>query len=252
MERNEPRRTLFRAKGRPVLRTITDEATVLTIDVERDWAGTDTRAIDIVLPRMVEVLARHEVRATFFVVAELIDEVAPYLVGTDHEVGSHGLTHRRLSRLTPHEQRHEITESKRRIEAAGFDVVGFRAPFLDTTEHTPAHLAAAGYAYDASAGRLVPGRRVEAPLAVASMRTGVPFTMTWLRMLGPRAVRLAPSTGVFLCHLHEFLSDVDGWESLPQPMRKLHARNAGAASWQMLHQLLDDPNRHWTTAAAAA
>lgn len=229
----------------------TRRPSVLTIDVERDWAGTDTRSINNVLPRMAELLAERGISATFFVVADMIDQVAPYLLGTAHEVGSHGLTHRRLSSLPMDEQRHEITESKRAIEAAGFAVAGFRAPFLETTEHTAQHVAEAGYHYDASAGGLWPGRRCEDPLAVASMRAGVPFTMTWLRMLGPWSVRLAPADGVFLCHLHEFMHDTDGWAALPQPLRRVHARNAGAASWRMLQQLLDDPSRTWTTATAA-
>ena len=238
--------------GRVVLRTITNEATVLTIDVERDWAGEDTRAIDVVLPRMVELLAGLEIQATFFVVADLIDQVAPYLLGTGHEVGSHGLTHRRLSQLSEGDQRYEIVESKRRIEAAGFAVLGFRAPFLETTEHTAEHVADAGYRYDASAGQLWPGRRDDDHLAVGSMRAGVPFTMTWLRMIGPQAIRLAPASGVLLCHLHEFLSDSPGWSALPSPLRKMHRRNSGDAAWRILNRLLEDKPRTWSTVAAIA
>ena len=235
-----------------MLVTTSRKPSLLTIDVEHDWAGAGTTSIDRVLPAMLDLLADYEISATFFVVGELADQVAPHLEGTVHEVGSHGLTHRRLSQLSVADQQHEIVVSKRRLEAAGFRVDGFRAPFLDTTLQTSRQVAEAGYRYDASAGQLLPGRSPGEPLAIANMRGGIPFTMTWLRMLGPKALRLAPTGGVFLCHLHEFLTETEGWAALPRPLRALHSRNAGTGAWQLLRSLLSDSQRSWSTMTTMA
>src|SRR5690606_25645429 len=73
---------------------------VLTIDVERDWAGNGTRGIDEALPWLLERLLHHGATATFFVVADLTGEVRGMLdPGGPHEIGSHGLTHDRLDRI---------------------------------------------------------------------------------------------------------------------------------------------------------
>ncbi|MGI9601265.1 MAG: polysaccharide deacetylase family protein [Acidimicrobiales bacterium] len=231
------------------------KTTVLTIDVEGDWGGSSTRGVDEVLPRLVTRLGRAGVAATFFVVGDLIDAVAPHLRGTDHEVGSHSMTHRRLGGLDDHQQRWEMTASRAAIEAAGFDVRGFRAPYLAPTEATGSQLAEAGYCYDASAGRLHPFRRsagagTGAAVSVGSLRGGLPFTFTWLRMIGARSRHLLPDRGVVLCHLHDFLDRGHGWSALPSPVRRVHARNSGAPAWVLLDGMLDDPARRFTTAGA--
>ena len=73
----------------------------LTVDVEPDWGMRGTRAFREIAPKLLSFLEGWGFRATFFVVADLVDASGEVLaaIGERHEIGSHGLTHRRLGRL---------------------------------------------------------------------------------------------------------------------------------------------------------
>jgi hypothetical protein len=142
-----------------------------------------TRALD----RLLETFARHDVRATFFVlVRDEASEVArlPEIRAAGHEVASHGISHLPgISRLPPPDIRTELTDSRRLIEGiVGQPVTGFRAPDWSAGRRLISALAETGYRYDASlvpspvltAGRLMLAARAH------SLRDGL-------------AVRLPPS-----------------------------------------------------------
>jgi hypothetical protein len=229
---------------------------VFTVDVEGDWAGTGTRGIREALPRLIQLLDRHGATATFFVVGELatlvrgiVDPAGP------HEVGSHSLTHPDLRKLPPGEVLHEIGESKRRLEDAGYAVAGFRAPYFGRPAGLGGALAAAGYRYDASVGSVDPfdwfGRRPEpAPdeplpvVPVGRLRDGrTPFGLTYLRLAHPASQLLVgDDPGTFYCHPHELVGASAGWARLPWGLRHLHRRNAGATAWTIVERLLARPD----------
>jgi hypothetical protein len=227
---------------------------ILTVDVERDWAARDTQGITACLPRFLDMLDRRGATATFFVVADLVDLVRPLLPpGGRHEVASHGLTHRRLTDLTDDEVHQEVGRSKERLEAAGYRVDGFRAPFWASPPGLAGALVDAGYGYDASAGRMVPslrrvtGRPSAAGEGLATVGSSVlrdgrtPLSLTYLRLLHPLGRRLVPDgTQQVSCHLHELLDDAAGWADLPRPLRRLHSRNCGEPAWRLLDGLLAD------------
>ncbi len=106
--------------------------------------------------RCFEVLARHDVRATFFVVgwiAKRFPALVRRMAACGHEVGSHSMAHQRLWDLPPDTARVHIRDSKIAIEdAVGAPVLGFRAPDCSLTEDSPLMdcLAEAGYRYDSS------------------------------------------------------------------------------------------------------
>lgn len=233
---------------------MTGEPIAFTVDVESDWGSGEIRGVTEVLPRLLEMLERRGARATFFVVGELAEAFGRQVgSGSSHEVGSHGLTHRLLTRLDADEVRREVEESKRRLEAEGHLVQGFRAPFLRRPRCLGDALVRAGYRYDASGGSVVPGagnllgrlRRARPAgdlreLPTSTLRDGLtPFSLTWLRLFHPLGQRLIPrARSVFYCHLHELLDESPGWPTLPRPLRKLHARHAGRTAWQLLESLL--------------
>lgn len=239
-------------------------AATFTVDVEGDWAGPGTRGICEALPRLVDLLDAHGATATFFVVAELVDLVAAVLPADGpHEVGSHGLTHRVLTRLEPGEVRREVEESKRRLEGAGYTVDGFRAPYFARPAGLGAVLADAGYRYDASVGALHPLRRprVQAgqdePLpivAAGTLRDGrTPFALTYLRLTHPLGVRLVgPDSGTFWCHPHELVEGTPGWTRLPPGLRHLHRRASGRPAWDIVERLLGRPDLHFTSCRAGS
>lgn len=223
---------------------------VLTVDVERDWAGTDTRGIDEALPWLLERLRHHGATATFFVVADLTDQVRGMLdPAGPHEVGSHGLTHERLDRIGDTAVRQQLVESKRRLEQAGYVVEGFRAPYFAAPPGLREMVRDAGYRYDASDGRLWPSvhRQPGAPAVTRSrvrsstLRDGrTPLSLTWLRMLHPVGVRSVPSSGtsVLYLHLHELVDGTSGWRTLPPGLRHLHRRRSGVGARSLVEGLL--------------
>lgn len=125
--------------------------------IERDqWDGCAHRYADN-SARILDLFARHEVRATFFVLG-WIAERAPGLVRriaeAGHEVASHGQDHRRVFTLTPDQFRADLSRSRAALEdAAGVRLTGYRAPSFSIDRRTPwAHaiLAEQGYAYSSS------------------------------------------------------------------------------------------------------
>ncbi len=240
-----------------------EQRVMLGVDVESDWGSGALRGLEEALPRFLALLAERGARATFFVVGELaerfrarVDPAGP------HEVASHGLTHALLDRLDPDALRREVLGSKQRLEAAGFAVKGFRAPFLRAPRALASVLKDAGYEYDASAGSVWPDPRalfsrcreprVEdglVRLGISTLRDRVtPFSLTYLRLYHPLGLRLvSPRARFFSCHLHELLDGGGGWQGLPRFLRRVHARNCGEPAWRILEDLLARPGLRFVT-----
>lgn len=104
-------------------------------------------------PRLVDLLERHAIPATFFVAgndAKRHPGLVRTLVDKGHEIGARGMDLEDFSRLGDDEYR-VLRESRDVLaDIAGRAPVGFRAPTGDLSEHTLRHLAELGFAYDAS------------------------------------------------------------------------------------------------------
>jgi polysaccharide deacetylase family protein (PEP-CTERM system associated) len=121
-----------------------------------DWTTLPSRAGRSV-DEILELLARHDATATFFVLgwlAERHPEIPKRIAAAGHEIGSHGWWHRRVVTLTPDQFRAEVRDCKRRLEdLTGHSVVGFRAPsfsILPPVDWAYDVLIEEGYAYDSS------------------------------------------------------------------------------------------------------
>lgn len=82
-------------------------------------------------PRLLELLAAHRVRATFFLIgrhAEQHPEVVREIVRTGHDLGSHTYHHRHLWGLDPIRTRAEILRGHRAVEAVAAHPVRFFRP----------------------------------------------------------------------------------------------------------------------------
>jgi polysaccharide deacetylase family protein (PEP-CTERM system associated) len=90
--------------------------------------------------RTLALLERTRCRATFFVlgwVAEREPGLVREIAQAGHELACHSHLHRQLHRLTPSEFRDDVARSRYAIEnAAGMQVVGFRAPSFSITRNT--------------------------------------------------------------------------------------------------------------------
>jgi peptidoglycan/xylan/chitin deacetylase (PgdA/CDA1 family) len=101
--------------------------------------------------RMLEVLARHRVRATFFMIGRNIEmhrASALRVLEEGHEIGNHTYWHRHARFAWPSELREEIARTDLLIRELGYtDEIPFRAPF---GEHwgSPALLARPNILYD--------------------------------------------------------------------------------------------------------
>lgn len=106
------------------------------------------------VPRILDVLARHGARATFFVpaVAGLIEPAAVRAIAeAGHEIGVHGWIHENTARLDRATERELMLRATDALEAmAGRRPVGHRAAQWDLSPHTIALVAELGFAYDSS------------------------------------------------------------------------------------------------------
>ncbi len=106
---------------------------------------------------LLERLAEHDIRATFFVVGEIArhsPELVRAIHEAGHEVASHSWDHRRVHRLTPAEFREDVRRSKDALEqVTGEEVLGYRAPTFSIVRETAWAidvLAEEGMRYDSS------------------------------------------------------------------------------------------------------
>jgi len=127
-----------------------------------DWDRFESRVVGSVY-RLLELLARHEGRATFFVVgwvAERHPDLVREIAHAGHEIASHSWDHARVTDQSPLMFRDSVRRAKYVLEdLAGAPVLGFRAPSFSIVpgrEWALDVLIEEGYRYDSS---LFPVRR---------------------------------------------------------------------------------------------
>lgn len=106
------------------------------------------------VPRILDTLARHEAKASFFTpaVSALIDPEEPCrIVAEGHEIGVHGWIHEINGTLTPQEEADSIARARDTLEQiTGQRPVGHRAAHWDLSDDTIRLVAEAGFLYDSS------------------------------------------------------------------------------------------------------
>lgn len=110
--------------------------------------GPDPRST----PAFIDLLARHGVTATFFLIGERADrhpDVVAALAGAGHELAVHGWTHRCVARLRPAVLRDDLLRTKQQLESldprsAAGAVGWYRPPFGIATVSSTAAAAKAG------------------------------------------------------------------------------------------------------------
>jgi peptidoglycan/xylan/chitin deacetylase (PgdA/CDA1 family) len=106
------------------------------------------------VPRILGVLRRHQVPATFFIpaVAALIDPDEPRRIrDAGHEIGIHGWIHENTSLLGGEDERSLLLRARETLaEITGMEIVGHRAAQWDLSANTIAIVREMGLLYDSS------------------------------------------------------------------------------------------------------
>jgi polysaccharide deacetylase family protein (PEP-CTERM system associated) len=132
-------------------------AEIFQINARRRSAGGFESRVEASVGLLLDLLARHGARGTFFTLGEVAaanPSVVRAIAALGHEVACHGNRHECVHRMTPAEFREDVQQAKRRLEdLAGEPVIGYRAPnFSIGPGQTWAYqiLMEEGFRYDSS------------------------------------------------------------------------------------------------------
>lgn len=130
---------------------------IITVDLEDHAIPPNPPRLGRALEPLLNLLDENGIRATFFVVGELVESwQSPLLelVNKGHEIGLHGFTHRYLRDLGPSETQRELGLGLTVLrECLGVEHPGFRAPYYSLTRETPwapSALLEHGFSYSSS------------------------------------------------------------------------------------------------------
>ncbi len=105
------------------------------------------------VPRILELLQRHTIQATFFIPGHTIEsfpESVEAIIAAGHEVGHHSYAHVDPSRQTAAEERADMERALQALNRIGIKPLGFRSPSADYSSVTLALLEEYGFLYDSS------------------------------------------------------------------------------------------------------
>jgi len=103
------------------------------------WPTFESRVVENT-NRLLDILAEHEVKATFFILGSVASDF-PGLIAQiqreEHEIGVHGYYHRRIYQLKPDEFAEEIDRTMAAIEPIiDGPIIGHRAPYASITNES--------------------------------------------------------------------------------------------------------------------
>jgi peptidoglycan/xylan/chitin deacetylase (PgdA/CDA1 family) len=140
-------------------------AITFDVDAEEVWIAQDpanaarpgvlsqgTYGPKVGVPLILQILARREIHATFFVpgrVAERYPAAVQAIVDGGHELAHHGYTHTSPTALTPAAEEDELARGLEILSAFG-PVAGYRSPAWEFSEQTLALLARHGFGYSSN------------------------------------------------------------------------------------------------------
>jgi peptidoglycan/xylan/chitin deacetylase (PgdA/CDA1 family) len=135
-------------------------------DAESVWIGDDPKNADrpgvlsqgtygakVAIPLILDLLARRNLRATFFVpgiVAERYGDRVRSIVAAGHELAHHGYTHTSPANLSAEDEEAELVKGLEVLRSFTADIVGYRSPSWDFSPHTIPLLQKHGFRYSSN------------------------------------------------------------------------------------------------------
>jgi peptidoglycan/xylan/chitin deacetylase (PgdA/CDA1 family) len=105
------------------------------------------------VPRVLELLERYRIPATFFIPGHTIDsfpEPTATILNAGHEIGHHSYSHVDPSEQTPAAERQDMERALGSLERLGVKPLGFRSPSADFSNSTLSLIEEYGFLYDSS------------------------------------------------------------------------------------------------------
>ena len=106
------------------------------------------------VPRILRLLERHALRATFFVpgfTAERYPSMVAAIADAGHEIAHHGYLHEATNGMDVDTESRMIDRGLQALDSvAGVRPLGYRAPMWELNYHTPGLLIDRGFLYDSS------------------------------------------------------------------------------------------------------
>lgn len=105
------------------------------------------------VPRLLELLKRHQLLATFFIPGHTVDsfpEAVDSILQAGHEISHHSYAHVDPSEQTPDEERRDMERALKTLEKIGVKPLGFRSPSADYSKVTLSLIESYGFLYDSS------------------------------------------------------------------------------------------------------
>ncbi|MFD5474182.1 polysaccharide deacetylase [Streptomyces sp. NPDC127105] len=105
------------------------------------------------VPRLLRVLRRQEVKATFFVpgfTADTYPDMVRSIIDEGHEVAHHGYLHEPMQGIDAAREAEYLDRGLEALDRLGIRPAGYRAPWWEMNWHTPDLLIERGFQYDSS------------------------------------------------------------------------------------------------------
>lgn len=162
---------------------------VITFDVEMDAPPymSSWRGVDEGLPKILEVLERERVKATFFtigIIAETRRRAIYSIIDAGHELACHGYDHKRLDKMPLREAAENIRRCLRSLGEFS-EIVSFRAPNLKLPPPLLHVLAEGGVRIDSSIAWYKPPFRFSPILEAGVLRVPSSYPSSFTRLPRP-------------------------------------------------------------------
>jgi len=110
-------------------------------------------APNVAIERILDLLDKHEIKATFFTPGWTIDvftDSCSEIVARGHEMAAHGYLHERLAEISWESERGVFEKSLNSFERIDVKPVGFRAPYWLISDRTLDLIQELGFEYDSN------------------------------------------------------------------------------------------------------